>query len=251
MLKEKGFTAARLMITGPVRAERGDIQDSINSYRVHAAVEKVQKCREAVGRDFDLCLEVHRSMNPAEASVFVKSVEPYAPMFIEDPIPPDNYQIMAEIAGKTSIPIATGERFINIHEFELLLSRGAAKYVRPDVCVVGGLSASKKIAAIAEAHFAGIIPHNPLGPVSTAACLQLDACIPNFTIQEFPSFYMENGDNGMMVDPFELEQGYLIIPDAPGIGIELVSDIQERFPVKNGGQHLKRQLAYDGSVRDV
>jgi len=250
-LKEKGFTAARLMITDPVKNGRSELKNSINSNRVHEAVEKVRICREAVGQDFDLCLEVHRSMNPAEASVFVKRVEPYTPMFIEDPIPPDNYDIMADIASKTCIPIATGERFINIHEFELLLSKGAAKYIRPDVCVVGGLSASKKIAAIAEAHFVGIIPHNPLGPISTAACMQLDACIPNFAIQEFPSFYMENGDNGMMVNPFTVEQGCLIIPDAPGIGIELAPDLVQRFPPVDRAQYFKKQLAFDGSVRDV
>ena len=116
------------------------------------------------------------------------------------------------------------------------------------MCAIGGITPSKKIAAIAEAHYVGIVPHNPLGPVSTAACLQLDACIPNFSIQEFPSFY-EQGDEGKMLkQPLIVEDGYLIIPDAPGIGIELIDDVTEKFPAKQ--RDIKCQIAFDGSVKD-
>ena len=250
-LKGKGFTAARLMITDGLKEGLSEMSASIFSNRVQIAVEKVRLCREAVGDDFDLCLEVHRSMSPAEAALFAQGVEPYRPMFIEDPIPPDNCNAMADMALKTSVPLATGERFINIHEFELLLAKDGAKYVRPDLCVVGGLTASKKIAAIAEAHYAGIVPHNPLGPVSTAACLQLDACIPNFGIQEFPSFYEGSGENEMMVEPFEVVDGCIMIPDAPGIGIELIPDIETRFPPSSERQDFWGQRAFDGSVKDI
>ncbi len=250
-LKDKGFTAARLMITDSLKKGRGDLGESIYSSRVSSAVEKVRLCREAVGEDFDLCIEVHRSMNPAEAVAFAKGVESYRPMFIEDPIPPDNHKVLAGIARGTSVPIATGERFFNIYEFELLLSEYGVRYVRPDLCVLGGISAAKKVAAIAEAHYVGIIPHNPLGPVSTAACLQLDACIPNFTIQEFPSFYEISGERGMLVDPFTIVDGCIMIPDAPGIGIELIPDLEEKFPPSNERQNFGGQLAFDGSVKDV
>lgn len=250
-LKSRGFTAARLMVTDKLRRGRGELGEGLFSKRVEAAAEKVRACRDAVGKDFDLCLEVHRSMNPAEARAFVKAVEPCMPMFVEDPIPPDNHLVLAELARGTSVPIATGERFINIQEFELLLSSRAASFVRPDICVVGGISAAKKIAAIAEAHYAGVVPHNPLGPVSTAACLQLDACIPNFAIQEFPSFYETGSDAGMMAQPFKVEDGHIVIPDRPGIGIELIPDLEERFPERWGERRLEAQLAYDGSVKDV
>ena len=250
-LKEKGFTAARLMITDGLKNGRSEMETAIFSNRVRNAVEKVRLCREAVGEDFDLCLEVHRSMNPSEAALFAREVEVYRPMFIEDPIPPDNCNAMAEMALKTSVPLATGERFINIQEFELLLAKNGAKYVRPDLCVVGGITASKKIAAIAEAHYVGIVPHNPLGPVSTAACLQLDACIPNFGIQEFPSFYEGSGESDMMVEPFEVVDGCIMIPDAPGIGIDLIPDIAERFPPSSERQDFWGQRAFDGSVKDI
>ncbi|SCP97655.1 galactonate dehydratase [Anaerobium acetethylicum] len=248
-LKESGFSAARLMITGDISKPSIDKAMDIFNHKIESYVQKVRACREAVGNDFDLILECHRSMNPCEAIAFAKGVEAYRPLFLEDPIPPDNMEAMAEVASKTTIPIATGERFINIQEFELLLQRKAARYVRPDVCALGGLTPSKKVAAIAEANYVTIIPHNPLGPVSTAACLQLDAAIPNFTIQEFPSFYHQGNEANMTKTPLVEKDGYIIIPDAPGIGIELVDDICEKFPAKQ--RSISAQIAYDGSVYDV
>lgn len=250
-LKARGFTAGRLMITDALRKGRADRNEGVYAHRVAAGAEKVRACRDAVGEDFDLCLEVHRSMNPAEAKAFAREVEPCRPMFIEDPIPPDNHSVLAELARASAVPIATGERFINIQEFELLLAARAASFVRPDLCALGGISAAKKVSAIAEAHYVGVIPHNPLGPVSTAACLQLDACIPNFAIQEFPSFYETGNDAGMMAEPFRVEDGYIIIPDKPGIGVELVPGIAAKFPPISGGRAFEAQLAFDGSVKDV
>ena len=98
---------------------------------------------------------------------------------------PDSPALMAEIAQQCNLPIATGERFTTIFEYQQLLENRACAYVRPDVCLCGGLTGSKKVAAMAEAHHVKVIPHNPLSPVSTAACVQLDACIPNFALQEY------------------------------------------------------------------
>lgn len=248
-LKEQGFDAARLMITGDIRQSEANRRSSIFNCKIQDYINKVKTCREAVGDDFDLILECHRSMDPMEAIAFAKGVEAYRPLFLEDPIAPDSIEAMSDVASHTDIPIATGERFINIQEFELTLQRKAAKYVRPDVCALGGLTPSKKVAAIAEANYAKVVPHNPLGPVSTAACLQLDAAIPNFGIQEFPSFYHQGNESLMTIDPLQEEGGYIIIPDAPGIGIELVEDITEKFPPKQ--RSISAQLAYDGSVYDI
>jgi len=248
-LKEKGFNAARLMITGDMRKTHNELKDDIFYSKVENYVEMVKQCREAVGNDFDLCLEVHRSLNPSEAIAFARAVEKYRPLFIEDPIAPDNIDVMADVARSINIPISTGERYINIQEFEMLMARKGARYLRPDLCALGGITPSKKVAAMAEANYVGIIPHNPLGPVSTAACLQLDACIPNFTIQEFPSFY-EAGDEGKMLkEPLVVENGHIIIPDKPGIGIELVDNITELFPPKQ--RSIRAQIGYDGSVVDL
>ena len=248
-IKKQGFTAARLMITGDIRAKEAPYEDSIFSHRVAAQVARVKACREAVGDDFDLILEVHRSMSVMDAVAFARAVEQYNPLFLEDPIAPDSDEVMAEVASKTSLPIATGERFINIQEFENLLMKKAARYVRPDVCAMGGITACKKVASIAESHYVDIVPHNPLGPVSTAACLQLDACVPNVAIQEFPSFYLQGNEKEMITTELELDKGFLVVPNAPGIGIELVEDISEKFPP--APRSINCQISFDGSVRDV
>lgn len=248
-LKEKGCEAARLMITGDIRKSEADRKSSIYNYKVQQYIDKVKACREAVGSEFDFILECHRSMDPMEAIAFARGVEEYRPFFLEDPIPPDSVEAMADVAARTNIPIATGERFINIQEFETVFQRKAAKYVRPDVCALGGITPCKKVAAMAEANYAKIVPHNPLGPVSTAACLQLDAAIPNFGIQEFPSFYHQGNEAEMTKEPLKEDGGYIMIPDAPGIGIELADDITEKFPPKQ--RSISAQTAYDGSVYDI
>ncbi|MYA61665.1 MAG: galactokinase, partial [Dehalococcoidia bacterium] len=147
-----------------------------------------------------------------------------------------------------NIPIATGERLHTIHEFGMLLKRGAVQYVRPDVCMVGGITHAKKIAALAEANYVGVVPHNPLSPVSTAACLQIAACIPNFALQEYPTGEHEPPKSEMVKSAVRQENGYLIIPDAPGIGIELAEDAAEKHPFTP--RVVSTRLHEDGSVID-
>jgi galactonate dehydratase len=120
--------------------------------------------------------------------------------------------------------------------------------VRPDVCLAGGLTHSKKIAALAEAHHVGVVPHNPLSPVSTAACIQLAACIPNFALQEYPLGEHEPPKSEIVKTTLRCENGFLIIPDAPGIGIELAEDAAERHPYRPRKVHTR--LHVDGSVVD-
>ena len=248
-LKKQGFTCARLMITGDMSQTQTGMEDDIFNGKVKKYTDMVAACRQAVGEDFDFVLEGHRSLTPSEAIAFGNAVEKYHPLFLEDPIAPDNVEVMADVASKISIPIATGERCINIQEMELIMTKKAARYVRPDVCALGGITPAKKVAAMAEANYVGIVPHNPLGPVSTAACLQLDASIPNFTIQEFPSFYLQGGEAAMLKEPLEVEHGYIKVPNRPGIGIELIDDISEKFPPRQRG--INAQINYDGSVRDL
>ncbi|MGX8943308.1 enolase C-terminal domain-like protein [Symbiopectobacterium sp. Eva_TO] len=110
--------------------------------------------------------------------MFAQGIAPYLPYFIEDPIGADNFDSMAQVADKINVPIATGERLNNLQEFAMLIKRNAVSYVRPDVCMCGGITGAKKIAALAEAHDLMVVPHNPLSPVSTAACLQIAVSIP-------------------------------------------------------------------------
>lgn len=247
-LKDQGFTAAKIFVNGPVRSVN-DGRDEFFSGRVEDELEKVRICRQAVGNDFDFILEVHRGMTVPEAVAFGREVETYRPMVLEDPITPDNIDSMAEVAAKVHVPIATGERFIDLKEFEMLLSRRAAQYIRPDVCAVGGITTSKKICAVAEAHDVLVIPHNPLGPVSTAACLQLCACIPNLGIQELPGFCLNGAEDAMVKEPLRFENGCMVIPEAPGIGVELAEDASLWYPANERGSNEAKR-AFDGSVKD-
>lgn len=245
--KARGFTAIGHL--NPLLDEGRDVPYfRTHAHKMEETIKTVAEYREALGNDVDLCIEIHRQLTPAEAIVLARGIEPYHPFFYEDPVLPDNFDAMALVAHNIHIPIATGERLHTIYEFEMLLRRGAVQYVRPDVCMVGGLSHAKKIAALAEAHHVGVVPHNPLGPVSTAACVQLAACIPNFALQEYPLGEERPPKSEMVKKPLTLENGFLIVPDAPGIGIELTEGVQERLPYKP--RHVQTRLHVDGSVVD-
>lgn len=246
-LKDKGFTAAKIFCNGPASSMDG--RGEFYSSRIEREVEKVRVAREAVGPDFDFILEVHRGMTLPEAITFGKAVEPYRPMVLEDPVPPDNVDTMAEVASKVNVPIATGERAIDLREFAVLMRRNACQYVRPDVCAVGGITTSKKICALAEANDVLVIPHNPLGPVSSAACLQICASIPNLGIQELPGFCLNGQEDAMVKEPLKFKDGCLLIPEGPGIGIELSDNAEELYPAKERGSTVAKR-AFDGSVKD-
>jgi galactonate dehydratase len=210
------------------------------------AVRRVGAVRDAVGSDIDLCVEIHRQMNPAESIWLGRRLEQFHPYFYEDPMLPDSPAIMAEVQEQCSIPIATGERFTTIFEFQQLLAAKGAAYVRPDACLCGGLTGCKKVAAMAEAQHVKVIPHNPLSPVSTAACVQLDAAIPNFALQEYTG-ESQPPKSELLVNPLELREGYLIVPSGPGLGIEL-NEAALELPVKD--KVLDTPIGYDGSVQD-
>jgi galactonate dehydratase len=245
--KKKGFTAIG-HLTPFLDESAGKPFFKTHADKMRDAIDTVGRYREAVGNEVDLCIEIHRRLTPAEAVVLARGIEEFHPFFYEDPILPDNFDAMALVAQNIHIPIATGERLHTIYEFEMLLRRGAVQYVRPDVCMAGGLTHCKKIAALAEAHHVGVVPHNPLSPVSTAACVQLAACIPNFALQEYPTGEGVPPKSEMVKSALTLQDGFLIIPDAPGIGIELAEDAQERHPYRP--RHLQTRLNVDGSVMD-
>ena len=246
--KSRGFTAVGHL------SPFGDEPREQPYFKTHAAkmghaIDAVRQFREAVGDDVDLCIEIHRRLAPAEAIVLARGIEPYRPMFYEDPILPDNFDAMGLVAENIHIPIATGERLHTIFEFEMLLRRGAVQYVRPDVCMCGGISGAKKVAALAEASYVGVVPHNPLGPVSTAACVQLAACIPNFAIQEYPIGEDKPPKSEIVRTALTYDgKGSLVVPDAPGIGVELMPDAAEKHPYRL--RWLGTRLYDDGSVMD-
>ena len=245
--KAEGFTAVG-HLTPFLDESRETPYFKTHSEKMKDAIDTVGRYREAVGDEVDLCIEIHRRLEPAEAIVLGRGIEQYRPFFFEDPIRPDNFDAMAEVAQKINIPIATGERLHTIYEFQMLLTRHAVQYVRPDVCMCGGITHAKKIAALAEAHHVGVVPHNPLSPVSTAACIQIAACIPNFALQEFPRGEDRPPKSEIVKQPLSAENGFLIIPDKPGIGIELDEAAAAKYPFKDPGRRTR--LNVDGSVMD-
>ncbi len=231
---------------------------------INTAVDRVRLLREAVGDDMDLCLELHRRMKPGEAIAFGHAVEKYTPFFLEDPIVPDNFDSMGLIANRINVPIATGERIHTIQEFEMLFSRNAMAYARTSVCICGGITGTKKIAAIAEAHGVSIVPHNPLSPVSAAACIQISAATENFAVMELPDyegiaaterFTSENSVSQYSFKQSDLvtwvpqcKHGFLDLPATPGIGTELVENAETKFPYKR--RDINTRLHVDGSIVD-
>jgi galactonate dehydratase len=201
--------------------------DWIDSNRkVEMAVERIAAIREAVGYDIGIGIDFHGRVHKAMAKVLVKELEPYKPMFIEEPVLPENNEALAEISKHTSVPIATGERMYTRWGFKQLLAQGYADIIQPDLSHAGGIWEVRKIAAMAEAYDVAIAPHCPLGPIALASSLQLDFCTPNAFIQEqsLGIHYNQGSDLlDYLADPaiFNYADGYVMKLDKPGLGIEI------------------------------
>lgn len=245
--KEQGFTAVGHLSPFFDEPLSSPYSPGTHANKMAVAIETVSRCREAVGNDVDLCLEIHRRLSPSEAVVFANEIERFRPMFYEDPVTPDNLDEMVEVARRINVPIATGERLHSIWEFQALLQRGAMQFARVDVCMVGGLTHAKKIAAVAEAFHVQVVPHNPLSPVSTAVCVQLAASIPNFAIQELPTGEGESPKCDIVDKPLTVSEGSILVPRESGIGIKL-SPTAELIPPRP--RPFQTRLNNDGSVVD-
>ncbi|MEO8426734.1 MAG: galactonate dehydratase [Verrucomicrobiota bacterium] len=235
----RGFTAFK---TGP--AKRRPARYVETPAAVQYAVEKFAELRKIAGNDVDIGIDFHGAISPATAKLLIKGLEPYQPMFIEEPCQAQNHDIMAEIARGTYLPIATGERVFTKWGFREVLEKKAATILQPDLCHAGGITEVRLIAGMAEAYYASIAPHNPLGPISLAAGVQMAASIPNFLCQEQVSL-----GEGYLKKPFTVRDGYLDLPTGPGLGIELD---EEALADKIGHDWKNREEydADDGSVVD-
>ena len=185
---------------------------------VDEVVERFKALREKEGSGVDIAIDFHGAVEPPTASLLIKALEPYQPWFYEEIVQPLNVDIMAELAKKTSIPLATGERIFTKWGFREILEKHAAMILQPDVCYAGGITELRLIAGMAEAYYAPIAPHNPQGPCSLAASLQIAASIPNFLIQERGD--MEYAD--LLAKPLPpVRNGYRELPVEPGLGITI------------------------------
>jgi len=252
--KARGFTAI-----GHVNPFLDEDRDQpffrTHAQKIEGGVRVVADLRDALGPEVDLCIEIHRRLTPAEAVVFADEIAHLRPMFYEDPMPPCGADAMGRISDGIGIPLATGERFFSLQEFQAHLARGALDYARVSVALCGGITGARKIAALAEACAVQIVPHNPLSPISLAAALHLDAAVPNFAIQEYAlSGDQEDGGvkptlrgAGLVTQDIEVAAGFATIPTAPGLGVALAPDIA-------GTPRIRRDLSMrphmDGHVVD-
>jgi galactonate dehydratase len=209
----EGFTAIKF---DPLP---GGFQNLALDGLVGAAVDRVAAAREAVGREVDIIVELHRKLTPLQAMPVCEALAPLHPLFVEDPIQIDSIQSQAEIARRLTSPIGNGERLSSIWEFRELLVAGGHQYVRPDVGLAGGLTHVKKIAAIAESFHAGVVTHNFLGPLLTAASVHLDVSIPNFAVQEYSKVDEQRAE--AFPGTLQRQGGYLPLPEAPGLGVKI------------------------------
>lgn len=215
----QGFTALKMNATEELQY--------VDSYdKIDQAVARIEAVREAVGREVGIGIDFHGRVHKPMAKFLAKALEPYAPMFIEEPVLPENNEALREIANHVAIPIATGERMFSKWQFKNLLMDGYADIIQPDLSHAGGITECKKIISMAEAFDVSAAPHCPLGPIALAACLQVDATCHNAFIQE-QSLGIHYNQGSDLLDyitdhtVFKYEKGYVKIPDGPGLGIEI------------------------------
>jgi galactonate dehydratase len=216
---EKGFTALKMNATAEM-----EYVDSFD--KIQQAVARIEAVRETVGPGVGIGVDFHGRVHKTMAKVLAKELERYHPMFIEEPVLPENNEMLREIARHVSTPIATGERMFSRWHFKKLLTDGYVDIIQPDLSHAGGITECKKIISMAEAFDVAAAPHCPLGPIALAACLQVDASCHNAFIQEQSLGIHYNNTNDLLdylVDPsvFKYDKGYVTIPERPGLGIEI------------------------------
>ncbi len=185
--------------------------------------------RDAVGPDVDLMLDVHGRLNVPTAIAMCQALAPYALRWIEEPIPPENIEALAEVRARSPVPIASGERWYEPSRFAEALRLRAVDVLQPDVSHVGGLGVTKRMAHMAHDHLIPVAPHNPVGPVMNAMTLHLSVAIPNFTVFETVSIDVP-WRKELVRETLAFEDGAILAPTAPGLGVELIEEACARFP---------------------
>jgi len=223
---ERGYKALKFDPFGPGRME-------LEPAERRRSVELIEAVRDAVGEDVEILIEMHGRFAPHEALRLARLIEPFAPSWIEEPVPPDNLRSLKKVAEHVNLPIATGERIHDRIEFRELFELGAADIIQPDVGHLGGISETRKLAATAEAHHVMVAPHNVAGQVLTAANLHLAACTPNFKIQEYFNDFADEEVKWAAPGLPAVVDGYFALPQTPGLGVELDLDFVAEHPSSN------------------
>jgi galactonate dehydratase len=221
---ERGYRALKLdpFGAGSAELERAELVRSVSL---------VEAVRDAVGPDVEVLLEMHGRFTPATAIAVARELEPLAPSWIEEPVPPENLKALQKVSERVNLPVATGERLHTRYEFRELFERQAADVIQPDIMHSGGILEIRKLAATAETHYVLVAPHNVGGPVATAANLQLAACVPNFKIQEHFNDFADSWVREVAPGLPEIgEDGCFPLPEGPGLGVQIDWDAVAEHP---------------------
>lgn len=211
---------------------------------VQRTVAQFHALREALGEEIELCFDIHTRLDPPDAIRLCREVLPYRPFFMEDPVRSESPQTFHLLRQKIDTPLAVGEQFASKWDFRELIDDDLIDYARIDLCICGGLTEAKKIAGWCEGHYIDIAVHNPLGPISTMACLHFNLATPNFGVQEQPQKPGTSLADVVLNQP-RWEDGYLLPPEGPGLGIEFDREAAEAHPFRMKElPHLRRE---DGS----
>ena len=243
---KEGFDAVKFDPAGaytPLDPHMPTLEDIDRSERFLKAM------REAVGGDADLLFGTHGQFSVSGAKRMARMMEAYDPLWFEEPTPPERPEMMAQVAAATNIPIATGERLTTKYEFVRVLEQGAANIIQMNLGRVGGILEAKKVAALAESFYVHIAPHLYCGPLVGAANIQVSATCPNFlileSIRKWDGFYAD-----ILTTPIEWEDGHVIVPDRPGLGVELNEDLARAHPWEGDALHLNTVDHWDLREKD-
>lgn len=232
---DRGYTAVKFDPAGPYTMRGGHMPAMAD---ISVSVGFCKAIREAVGDRADLLFGTHGQFTTAGAIRLGQALEPYSPLWFEEPIPPDNVAQMALVASKVRIPVATGERLTTKAEFAPVLRQGAATILQPALGRAGGIWEMKKVAAMAEAYNAQMAPHLYAGPVEWAANIQFAASIPNILMAETIESPFHDA---LIKSSLNVEDGFIPVPDAPGLGIDVDEDLARAHPYEDDGLHLQMQ----------
>ena len=232
---EKGFTAIKFDPVGaytPLDPRQLSLEELVKIENF------VKTIHTSIKNKSDILIGTHGQMTTASAIRLAKRLEQFDPMWFEEPVPPENFEEMGKVAASTSIPIATGERLATKYEFSKILQTQGASILQMNLGRVGGILEAKKIAGLAETHYAQIAPHLYCGPIVGAANIQISTCTPNFLILEgikdWGNFYSE-----ILKDPIRWENGYVIPSNKPGLGVELDENIANKYTYTGTELHLE------------
>ena len=245
---ERGFDAVKMNGTEELHY--------IDSYdKVQAVVDRVSSIREAFGDGLGIGVDFHGRVHKPMAKVLAKALEPYHPMFLEEVVLPENWEVFPQIATEVAVPLATGERLYSRWEFKRLFQQGAVDVIQPDVALCGGILETRKICAMAEAFDIAAAPHAPYGPVALAATLQVDACTPNVFIQEQSLGIHYNKGFDLLdfiknKEVFQYKDGFVDLPTLPGLGLEMDIDRIEEVAAEGLVWSNPSWKNYDGTIAE-